>query len=428
MKKPLSILAVSLSLGFASCYAQLTINDCVRLATANYPEVARYNLANATKQYSLSNAAKAWYPQGSVYAQASWQNDVMALPDALSDVLRQQGIDYPGLRHTQYRAGADITQQIWDGGQNAASRKLIKTSAEIERSSIDANLYDVKGRVEELYFGLLLINERINTLNIYAGVLGSTLSQMRSMQINGIAMQSDCDRIEARLISQRQQIIQQEALRDSYRRILELFIGEPLGTRTLVMPEKRQLDHGNAPHPQLRLFDSRLNGVTARKAGIQASLMPRIGAFATAFYGYPGYNYFKSMQSREMSFNFVAGIKLSWNFGALYSRNYKLAELRIEQEQIETGRQTFMFNNTIAELEAKGKIAALDSMIAEGDKVVELYRSVRLAAQSQLRNGIIDSTSLLAKIADEEIAEINQISRKLELLKTHYQLIHIQNR
>lgn len=136
----------------------LTIQDCVRLAGEHYPAVAQYGLLEKVTQFNLSNASKSWLPQGSVSAQATWQNEVAALPDALTNILSQQGVEYPGLDKLQYKAGIDLNQQIWDGGKTAASRKAIETGADVERRSLDVQLYDVQGRVEELYFALLLFD------------------------------------------------------------------------------------------------------------------------------------------------------------------------------------------------------------------------------------------------------------------------------
>ena len=82
----------------SSSHAQLTIDRCRQLATEHYPETSRYGLVENTMAYNLSNASKAWLPQGSLSAQATWQNDVMALPDALTGMLASQGTVYPGLR------------------------------------------------------------------------------------------------------------------------------------------------------------------------------------------------------------------------------------------------------------------------------------------------------------------------------------------
>lgn len=75
----------------ALAWAQvLTIEECVRRAREHYPAVAQYGLLERTARFNLDNASKVWLPQGTASAQMSWQNDVAALPEALSEMLEHQ--------------------------------------------------------------------------------------------------------------------------------------------------------------------------------------------------------------------------------------------------------------------------------------------------------------------------------------------------
>jgi len=404
----------------------LTIEECVRLANERYPAVAQYGLLEKIVQFNLSNASKSWLPQGSVSVQGTWQNDVMGLPDALTNMLSQQGIDYPGLDKFQYKAGVDVNQQIWDGGKTSATQRTLETGAEIERNSIDVQLYDVEGRVEELYFALLLYDARIGRADKSIALVDSTLQQVRSMLANGVAMQSDCDQIEAQLLTLQQQKSRLTASRSSYQRVMEILIGQPVGDRSLVMPDG-EIQSGYK-HPRLQLFDARSKNIAAQEAGIKASVMPRIGAFASGYYGYPGFDMFKNVQSRNLSFNFMIGLKVTWNFGALYTRRNSLDKLRTQRQQIETERRTFIFNNSMAEKECLGQIDGLREVMQNDERIVRLRNSVMRSAQSQLRNGVIDATALLSKITDEELAENDLSLHRIELIKAIYQLNHIRNK
>jgi hypothetical protein len=67
-----------------------------------------------------------------------------------------------------------------------------------------------------------------------------------------------------------------------------------------------------------------------------------------------------------------------------------------------------------------GDIARLRKAIADDDRIVALRRSVREAAESKLRNGIIDTRDLLSKITDESTASMARSMREIELLKAIY--------
>jgi len=406
----------------------ISIDECVRLARENYPSVAQYGILDKVRHLNLSNLSKAWLPQGSVAAQVSWQNDVAALPDVLTGILAQHGVDYPGLDKTQYRVGIDVAQQIWDGGTVSANKKAIEAETVVERTSLDVQLYDVEGRVEEIYFSLLLLNERISRTDKYIVLVDSTFRQVRSMVANGVAMQSDCDQIEAKLLTLRQQKSQLVATSGSIRRVLEIFIGEPVGQRVLVLPSENPSEYQADIHPQLRLFDNRLAYLSAREAEIKSTVIPTVGAFASGYYGYPGYNMFKNMQSRNMSFNLMVGVKVAWNFSSLYTRKNSLNKLHLQRNQVEIERAAFNFNNSIAMSESVGQIAALRDIMRNDERIVQLRHSVMMAAQSQLNNGIIDATTLLTIITDKEIAENDLTQHRIELVKAIYNLNHLRNK
>ena len=144
MNRFLSSLVLSILIVSNSNASGLTIDECVGLARRNYPEVAQYGLLEKVKQLNLSNVSKMWLPQGSVSAQVTWQNEVAALPEVLTNMLSQQGVNYPGLDKTQYRIGLDVSQQIWDGGKTKADKKAIATGNAVERTALDLQLYDVE--------------------------------------------------------------------------------------------------------------------------------------------------------------------------------------------------------------------------------------------------------------------------------------------
>ncbi len=428
MKRLLSSLLLSVLIILNSNATELTIDECVNLARENYPAVAQYGLLDKVKQLNLSNVSKMWLPQGSMSAQVTWQNDVAALPELLTNMLSQQGVDYPGLDKTQYRIGLDVAQQIWDGGKTKANKESIVTGNAVEQTAIDLQLYDVEGRVEEIYFTMLLLNERISQCDKTITLVESTLSQVRSMYANGVAMKSDCDQIEAKYLALHQQKSKLTATLGSIRRIMEIFIGESIGERTLVLPSEDLTDNGDGLHPQLRLFDDRISNLAAQESGIKASVMPTINAFASGYYGYPGYNMFKNMQSRDLSFNFMIGVKIVWNFGSLYTRSNSLNKLQLQRNQIESERATFNFNNNIAISESVGLIASLRDVMRDDERIVELRNSVITAARSQLDNGIIDATALLSKITDSELAENDMAQHHIELVKAIYNLNHLRNK
>ena len=411
-----------------SAGAQVTLDECRRLAREHYPEIRQYDLVRRTEEYTLSNARRAWLPQLSFAAQATWQTEVPSFPNALAGMLAQQGIDMPGMNKDQYKAALELNQTLWDGGKSEADKRIARAEAAEQARSADVDLYALQGRVDNLFFGILLLDERIAQTRLTLDLLRSNLEKVRALQRNGVAMQSDADAVEAELLTVNQQLTQVAASRDSYRRMLEIFTGRPLGGEQLERPDASEPRSMESSRPELALFDATADKLTAQERLVKAATCPRFGLFAQGYYGYPGMDYFQSMMSPDWSWNAMAGVKMSWNFGAYYTRKNSLAKLRTAKEQVEMQREIFLFNTRLQTAEESGDIARLRKALADDDRIVALRRSVREAAESKLRNGVIDTDDLLRKITDEAAAATARSAREIELLKTIYELKHTINR
>ncbi|MBR4962397.1 MAG: TolC family protein, partial [Muribaculaceae bacterium] len=205
-----------------------SLDECRRLAREHYPEIRQYDLISKTEQYNISNAARAWIPQIVLSGQATYQSATPTYPEVLNNMIASYGMDMSGIRKDQYKVAIDISQNIWDGGVSKANRKIAETDAVEQRSRLDVSLYDLQSRVDNIYFGILLLDERVSQTKTLIEVLTSNLNKMRTCYNNGVAMLSNVNAVEAELLTARQTLGQIEASRASYRRILEIFIGQPL--------------------------------------------------------------------------------------------------------------------------------------------------------------------------------------------------------
>ena len=150
--------------------------------------------------------------------------------------------------------------------------------------------------------------------------------------------------------------------------------------------------------------------------------MPRFSAFARGYYGYPGMDMFKSMVSSDWTLNAIVGVRMSWNIGAFYTKRNNLEKLNAAQKQIAVQRDVFLFNTEMQTTQDDGEIARLRKAIEDDNRIVELRRRVRMAAESQLENGVIDATDLLRKITDETSATLARSTHEIELLQAIYRL------
>ena len=414
-----------LTLFAVTCVASVgaqSLDECRRLAREHYPEIRQYDLISQTEQYNLLNASRAWIPQVALSAQATYQSATPTYPEAFNTILQANGIEMAGIRRDQYKVALDVSQNIWDGGQTKATKAIAEAEAKEQRSRVDVSLYDLQSRVDNLYFGILLLDERKAQTEALIAVLESNLARLQTYYKNGVAMQADVDAVEAELLSARQTLGQVESSRASYRRMLEVFIGQPLTSEYLERPAMRELQSRTSARPELALFDAQESKLEAQRKAINASLMPRFSAFAQGYYGYPGLDMFKSMVSSDWTLNAIVGVRMSWNIGAFYTKRNNLEKLNAAQKQIAVQRDVFLFNTEMQTTQDDGEIARLRKAIEDDNRIVELRRRVRMAAESQLENGVIDATDLLRKINDETSATLARSTHEIELLQAIYRL------
>lgn len=399
-----------------------SLEECRRLAREHYPEIRQYDLIAQTEQYNLSNAARAWIPQVTLSGQATYQSATPTYPEAFNTILQANGIEMAGISRDQYKIAVDVSQHIWDGGKSKANKAIAEAEAEEQRSRVDVSLYDLQSRVDNLYFGILLLDERKAQTEALIEVLASNLARLQTYYKNGVAMQADVDAVEAELLTARQTFSQVESSRASYRRMLEIFIGQPLAADSLERPAMQQLQSRTSARTELALFEAQESKLEAQRKAINASLMPRFSAFVQGYYGYPGLDMFKNMVSSAWTLNVIIGVRMSWNIGALYTKKNNLEKLNAAEKQIAVQRDVFLFNTQMQTTQDDGEIARLRQAIADDSRIVELRRRVRMAAESQLENGVIDATDLLRKIIDETSASLARSTHEIELLQATYRL------
>lgn len=423
-----TIMVLLFLLLYAHMRGEVTIEQCVEKAISNYPAIKKYNLITAATHIDLSDINKSWLPQIGVYGQLTAQNIVPSFPEALSNVMQNLGQELRGMGKIQYKIGVDMSQAVWDGGASQARRELVRSQEAVQKCALEVELYQVRERVENLYFAILLTQEQIEQSKVTYRMIYDNLGKLRSMVANGVAMQADLDMAEAQSLTVNQKILQAESAYVGYRRALELFIGESLGSEALVIPTAEVPLGYDSRRPELKLLESKLKVNEAAKHLSDTSTMPRIGFFAQAYYGYPGFNYYQSMMNRDLSFNLLAGVRVAWNIDSFYTNKNRSKMTAIKANEIMSDRDIFQFNTGIQAASQTEVIRGIRNLMLEDNRIIELRSNVRKAAESQLNNGVIDIIALLSKINDENMARLSSKYHEILLQQEIYKLKYTLDR
>ncbi|MBR5086246.1 MAG: TolC family protein [Muribaculaceae bacterium] len=407
--------------------AQLTIERCQELARENFPLIKQYGLIEQSSKYTLDNLKHSWLPQVNLSAQATYQSETPSFPDQMKTMLAASGLEMQGLAKDQYRVQLDVNQKIFDGGKASSERALNEAQDLEQKAQTDVDIYGLNKRVNEIFFGVLLMDDRIKQTDMTLEMLNGNLDKLQSHVRNGIATSADESMLRAEILTMEQSKTSMVWNREAYKHMLEILIGQQVGDRYLVRPNSAEPGTTAINRPELRLIDAKIRTLNAREKSINASVMPVISVFGQAFYGYPGFNTFENMISRKWSLNALVGVRASWSLSSLYDRKNNFNRLSTARQQAELQRDAFLLNTQLEVSRENDDISRLRELIASDVTIIDLRRDVRLAEESKLRNGVIDIHRLVERITDENSAAQTQIIHNIELLKTIYDLKNTVN-
>lgn len=417
-----TFLLLSWSMG---AVAQTSLSECQQRAQENYPLIKQYGLIARSTEYSVSNAKRAWLPQVSFSAQATYQSDVASFPSEMQSAFAGMGVNIKGLDRDQYRVAAEVNQTIWDGGASRAQRNAAETEGAADKASVEVDMYALRDRVNGLYFGILLLDAQAEQNDLLQKLLTANVEQVGAYVRNGVAMQSDADAVEAELLTAKQNRTQIDASREAYRAMLSLLTGQTVGK--LSVPADLTIEVADIRRPELNYMERKSDQLAAQEDAVKAGLRPKIGAFAQGFYGIPGYNMFKDMIDNKWSWNWMVGVRLQWNFGGFYTKKNSLSRIGLARQQIDTQRETFLFNTRLETTEQQRAIAQMREVMTQDARIITLRESVRKAYEAKLANGVIEVTDLLREITAENQARVNAEVHHIEMLKNIYDLKYTTN-
>ena len=398
-----------------------TLEECQRAAEQNFPLIRQYGLIEKTTDLNVANIQKGWLPQVSASVQATLQSDVPAFPDEFQKLYQQMGITMEGLERDQYRVGIDVQQTVYDGGSIKSRKEIARRQGELQSRQNEVTMYNVRRRVNEMYFSLLLVDEQIRLNADLQTVLEGNEKKLAAMLKGGTASESDWQNVKAERLNVVQQMTGLKSQRTALVRMLSTFCA--MEVNRLVKPEIPE-NTGSTVNlrPELKTIDAQLRLADAKEKALDATLMPRLGVFAQGYYGYPGYNMFEDMTGRKLSWNGIIGARLTWNIGALYSRKNDKAKLQAERETAEANRERFLLDNKMEQIQQNENISRYRQLMTDDEEIISLRSSIRKAAESKLAHGIIDVNDLVREINSENKARVEQCIHEIEMLKEIYNL------
>ena len=412
------ILITLLIFSIISAYSQIiTLQECQDLAQQNFPLVRQQNLIEQTAKNSSSAVLSRYFPQVQVNAQATYQSDVTKIE--LGNLPAQmQSISFPIPDKDQYKAYVDVSQVLYDGGAITAQRKLVDANSRVEKEKVAVELYKLKDRINQTYFGILLMDEQLKQTDLLQNDLQTALDKVNVMVKNGVSLVSNRQNLEAEMLKLKQNQQEIQTNRQSLIQVLALLTAKEITENTSFAKPQSQIAEDVVQRPELFLINSQLNTLKLQNNQLNTIILPKVNLFFQGGYGKPALNMFKN----EFEPYYVAGVRLNWQLSGFYTLGKDKDNLKIQQKSLEVQRDIFNLNQQIAEKQQNSEMQKLRDKLKSDDEIIALRSEIKKSSSVQLENGVLTSSDFIRDANAENQARQTKSLHEIQLLLAEYNL------
>jgi outer membrane protein TolC len=388
----------------------LTIEECYALAAQNYPLVKQRELIVKSNEYTLQNLSKGYLPQLMVVGQATYQSEVTQVP------IEIPGMTVPTLSKDQYKLYGEVNQTLFDGGVLRQQKRAQETNTVVEQQKLEVELYKIKDKINQLFFGILLVDEQIKQTELLKTDIQLGLKKTEAAIANGTAFKSSADVLKAEILNADQRTTELKATRSAYADMLGLFINRLLTTDALLEKPKSLVVTPEINRPEIALYAYQNKTVDAQYKMLTARNLPRLNLFVQGGYGRPALN----MLSNEFEAYYIGGLRLNWSLSGLYTMKKDKALLDLSRRNIEVQKETFLFNTNYTLKQQSSEVNKYSELLTSDEQIVSLRTNVKNTASVQLENGVINTNDYLREVNAEDKARQNKIIHEIQLLMAQY--------
>ena len=391
----------------------ITLQECYDLVTTNYPIAKQSQLIQQQNDLDQLVISKGKLPQLDFSAQATYQSDVISVP------IPNSGIE--PLNKDQYRATLSVNQLIYNGGIINASYQFKAAQLKTQLKQVEVSLFQLKQKINQLYFSIVLLQEKHQLLSDKQTQLQTQLNEVKSGIANGIILPSSDNVLEAELLKIAQQFSEINSGKLSHIENLSSLTGTLLNKETFfIIPLTQTTINAEINRPELDLFQLKKEEINLSQLLIGKQNLPKLVGFATGGYGNPGLN----MLDNSFQTYYTVGMKLNWNLFDWNMNKIQKESLAINKDLVETELETFKLNTNIERNNYQKEIKKISDLIKIDDDIIALRKTVLNASESQLRNGVITTSAYITELTNLNEAENSLATHKIqfELAKANYNI------
>ncbi len=368
------------------------------------------------------NLSRKFLPSLEINAQTTYQSDVTEINIDMPPGM-PFSLDFPEIGKESYKISLDINQIIYEGGVIKANKEIAETEKLLKDQEVFLNKYEVKTRIQQLYFSVLILEKTREVLQTSVETIEASLKDVESAIENGLLLKSEGHKIQAEILKTEQDILETDARIQSGYSVLASLTNLKLTSHPVLrIPTPHiNLQEINNERVELNIFETQQHKLDHLASAVDSKTKPVLLAFGQAGYGKPGLN----MLSNTAEEFFVIGAKLNWSF---YNWNLSKNEkeiLRISQDVIDNNKQLFLRNLNIESRQKLTEINKLQKLLGTDSEILALHSNIRKISASQLKEGVITSNEYLKDVNAEKIAALNLEVHEIQLIRAKYDYLKI---
>ena len=391
----------------------LKLSELYEAAEQNWPVYAQLDKVQEQVDIQLETIRSAWMPQVFLNASATYISEVTEIPFA------PPGGSAPSQPHDRYTATLDVQQVLWDGGASKAQSRVANLTGKVDQARIKSELYGLRSQINEVYFGILMLDVRLESISLLLEELLERLSAVNVGVESGLLLRSQADALEAERLRARQQLLELQQLRRSAWRTLELLTGLEIDDASVLDPI---VTSSSFVRPELLALSAQQDVFNARKGLLDVRLRPQISAFAQGGVGRPGPNIFDD----SVTPFYVLGVQFRWQFFNWGTSSREKQLLDIASGSIQSQMAAFRVGQAVQNVAQIERKNSLLEQLALDEDIIRLRESVASASAQQLDSGVITASEYVSVLTSAHQAKLQRSIRELEYQKTEATIQLIQ--
>ncbi len=187
----------------ASLFAQnntVTLKECYKIAYENHPNSKQKEYYKSISSLKLENIGINFLPQISVKGQATYQSDVTEM------TFNNPLVQPPQINKDQYRLTMDVRQLIYDGSNTSSLKNTESRQVLVDEQKVEVDLFSLKQRINDLYFSVLLYQQKIKVNELLINDLKSRISETESRVKNELTLPANLYILQAQLLQTEQEM------------------------------------------------------------------------------------------------------------------------------------------------------------------------------------------------------------------------------